>query len=93
MLEILKGVNSPAEGVRRSLAANFIESHPRMTFLYQQIGGLNPDLNADGVVNMFRSPAGPKASDLAQLSVPHHADCRGERTLSSHPRLFRRCTS
>ena len=70
VLEILKGVNSPAEGVRRSLAANFIESHPRMTFLYQQIGGLNPDLNADGVVNMFRSPAGPQASDLAHLSVP-----------------------
>ena len=70
VLEILRDVHPPAEGVGRTLSAGFINQHPRLTFLYQEIGRLNPPISGDEIPSAFRNATGPQAADLAKLSVP-----------------------
>jgi 3-oxoadipate enol-lactonase len=61
---------NPPEGLRRSLSARFIEENPALTFLYQQIGGLNPPRGEDGVISGFRLKDGPQAEDFAGWTIP-----------------------
>lgn len=61
---------NPPEGLRRSLSACFIEENPALTFLYQQIGGLNPARGEDGVISGFRLKDGPQAEDFAGWTIP-----------------------
>ena len=70
VLEALSKVQAPAQGINRTLSAGFIADHPRLTFLYQQIQGLNPENPNDGVANSFRNPAGPGREELAGLQIP-----------------------
>ena len=70
VLEALSKVHAPAQGINRTLSAGFIANHPRLTFLYQQIQGLNPEIPNDGIVNSFRTTEGPSADDLATLQAP-----------------------
>ena len=53
----------------RTLSARFIDQRPDLTFLYQEIAGVNPELNLD-IRPAFHNPAGLHAADLAKLSVP-----------------------
>lgn len=69
VLEPLSKVNTPAQGINRTLSAGFIANHPHLTFLYQQIQGLNPPNPNDGILNSFRNPEGPSAQDLAGLQT------------------------
>ena len=62
-------VNLPAGDVPRTLSARFIEQRPELTFLYEEISGINPELNLD-IRSAFHNPAGLQAADLAKLSVP-----------------------
>ena len=59
----------PAGDVPRTLSARFIEQHPDLTFLYQEIAGVNQELNLD-IRSAFHNPNGLQAADLAKLSVP-----------------------
>lgn len=61
---------NPPEGLRRSLSASFIQENPALTFLYQQIGGLNPPRGEDGVISGFRLKDGPQAEDFAGWTIP-----------------------
>ena len=70
VLEAMQSANPPAQGPNRALSASFIDQHPNRTFLYQEIGGLNPERGSNGVLSSFRDPAGPQAADLSRLSVP-----------------------
>ena len=70
VLDALSRVNAPEQGINRTLSAGFIANHPRLTFLYQQIQGLNPPNPNDGILNSFRNPDGPSAEDLANLQAP-----------------------
>ena len=56
--------------MRRALSDGFIEQHPDLTFLFGSIGRINPAMPVSVVSGLFRNPAGPKAADLAKLSVP-----------------------
>ena len=70
VLAALSDVHTPAQGISRTLSAGFIAKYPRLTFLYQQIQGLNPSNPDDGILNSFRNPDGPSADDLATLQAP-----------------------
>jgi 3-oxoadipate enol-lactonase len=70
VLAALEETNPPAQGPLRSLSATTIERRPDLTFLYQQISGLNPERGSNGVLSSFRDPAGPQAADLAKILVP-----------------------
>jgi pimeloyl-ACP methyl ester carboxylesterase len=59
----------PADDVPRTLSASFIDRHPDRTFLYQEIAGLNPELNLD-IREGSHGSGGPQAADLAKLAVP-----------------------
>ncbi len=61
--------NLPAGDVPRTLSARFIEQRPDLTFLYQEIAGINKELNLN-IRSAFHNPAGLQAADLAKLSVP-----------------------
>ncbi|PKB71022.1 MAG: hypothetical protein BZY87_07995 [SAR202 cluster bacterium Io17-Chloro-G6] len=70
VLAALKNTNPPPDGPERSLSASFIEENPALTFLYQQIGGLNPPRGEDGVISGFRRDDGPQAADFADWRIP-----------------------
>ena len=59
----------PAGDVPRTMSACFIEQRPDLTFLYEEIALVNPELNLD-IRSAFHNPAGLQAADLAKLSVP-----------------------
>ena len=61
---------NPPDGVARSLAANFIEGKPALTFLYQQIQGLNPERGEDGVISGFRREDGRQEADFFGWQTP-----------------------
>jgi len=61
---------NPPEGLRRSLSASFIQENPALTFLYQQISGLNPPRGEDGVISGFRLKDGPQAEDFVGWTIP-----------------------
>ena len=70
VLAALKNTNPPPEGPARSLSASFIGENPALTFLYQQIGGLNPPRGEDGVISGFRREDGPKAEAFVGWRIP-----------------------
>ena len=70
VLEPLREVTPPAGGLGRTLSSSFIEQHPQLAFLYQEIGSLNPQHSGDAIPSAFRNAGGPQASELASLSVP-----------------------
>ena len=70
VVDLLKEVHPPEDPLRRALSAGFIEQHPRRTFLFQEIGLLNPEMPIGVVSPLFRDPAGPRAADLAGMTVP-----------------------
>ncbi len=61
---------NPPEGVARSLAAEFIAEKPVLTFLYQQIQGLNPERGEDGVISGFRREDGRQEVDFFGWVTP-----------------------
>jgi len=69
-LAALKNTNPPPEGPARSLSASFIKENPSLTFLYQQIQGLNPPRGEDGVISGFRLKDGPNVGDFADWTIP-----------------------
>ncbi len=70
VLTALENTNPPPEGVDRSLCASFIIENPALTFLYREIGGLNPPRGEDGVISGFRREDGPKAEAFANWEIP-----------------------
>jgi 3-oxoadipate enol-lactonase len=70
VVELLKDVHPPTDPLRRSLSDGFVRGHPDLAFLYRQIGLLNPEMPIEVVSGAFRDPAGPKARDLAHMTVP-----------------------
>ena len=69
-LAALQSTNPPPDGPARSLAASFIKENPALTFLYQQIQGLNPPRGEDGVISGFRLKDGPNVQDFAGWQIP-----------------------
>ena len=69
-LAALKNTNPPPEGPARSLSASFIKDNPNLTFLYEQIQGLNPPRGEDGVISGFRLKDGPNVVDFAGWTIP-----------------------
>ena len=65
---------NPPEGVARSLAPGFIAEQPSLTFLYQQIQGLNPERGEDGVISGFRREDGRQEADFFGLADTDAAD-------------------
>ena len=61
---------NPPEGVARSLAAGFMTEQPALTFLYQQIQGLNPERGEDGVISGFRREDGRQEADFFGWQTP-----------------------
>ena len=61
---------NPPDGVARSLAAGFIAEQPALTFLYQQIQGLNPERGEDGVISGFRREDGRQETDFFGWQTP-----------------------
>ena len=69
-LAALKNAAPPSDGPARSLSASFIQENLALTFLYQQIGGLNPPRGEDGVISGFRLKDGPQAEDFIGWTIP-----------------------
>ena len=61
---------NPPDGLARSLAAEFITGKPALTFLYQQIQGLNPERGEDGVISGFRREDGRQEADFFGWQTP-----------------------
>ena len=61
---------NPPDGVARSLAAGFMAEQPALTFLYQQIQGLNPERGEDGVISGFRREDGRQDADFLGWQTP-----------------------
>ena len=70
VLAALRNTNPPPDGPARSLSASFIKQNPALTFLYQQIQGLNPPRGEDGVISGFRREDGPQAEAFAGWRIP-----------------------
>ena len=69
-LAALKNTNPAPGGPARSLSASFIRENPALTFLYQQIQGLNPPRGEDGVISGFRREDGPQVEAFAHWTIP-----------------------
>ena len=69
-LAALKNTSPPPDGPARSLSASFVKENPALTFLYQQIGGLNPARGEDGVISGFRREDGPQLEAFAGWAIP-----------------------
>ena len=69
-LAALKNTNPAPDGPARSLSASFIRENPALTFLYQQIQGLNPPRGEDGVISGFRREDGPQVEAFAHWTIP-----------------------
>ena len=69
-LAALKNTSPPPDGPARSLSASFVRENPALTFLYQQIGGLNPARGEDGIISGFRREDGPQVEAFANWSIP-----------------------
>ena len=70
VLEVLRRATPPPDGPARSLAAGFIEQQPALTFLYQQVGRLNPERGEDGVISGFRREDGPGEAAFVGWQTP-----------------------
>ncbi len=69
-LAALKNTSPPPDGPARSLSASFVKENPALTFLYQQIGGLNPARGEDGIISGFRREDGPKLEAFTGWQIP-----------------------
>ena len=69
-LAALKNTSPPPDGPARSLSASFVKENPALTFLYQQIGGLNPARGEDGVISGFRREDGPQLEAFTGWTIP-----------------------
>jgi 3-oxoadipate enol-lactonase len=69
-LAALQNTSPPPDGPARSLSASFINDNPALTFLYEQIQGLNPARGEDGVISGFRLKDGPNVADFAGWTIP-----------------------
>ena len=69
-LAALKNTNPAPEGPGRSLSASFLQDNQALTFLYQQVQGLNPPRGEDGVISGFRREDGPQIEDFAGWQIP-----------------------
>ena len=69
-LAALQKATPPPDGPSRSLSAGFINENPELTFLYNQIQGLNPSRGEDGIISGFRLKDGPNVADFAGWTVP-----------------------
>ncbi len=70
VVDLLQDVHPPEHPLRRALSSGFMEQHPDLTVLFQQIGMLNPELPVSVVSSLFRDPNGPKANDLSNMTTP-----------------------
>lgn len=70
VVDLLQDVHPPENPLRRALSPGFIEQHPDLTVLFQQISLLNPEMPISVVSSLFRDPNGPKASDLSNMTTP-----------------------
>ena len=61
---------NPPDGLARSLATEFISGKPDLTFLYQEIQGLNPERGEDGVISGFRRENGRQDADFSGWQIP-----------------------
>ncbi len=68
LTELVKA--NPPDGLARSLSAGFIAGQPALTFLYQQIQGLNPERGEDGVISGFRREDGRQEADFFGWQTP-----------------------
>ena len=66
----LEDVFPPPDGPARTMCPGFIANNSELVFLHGQIGGLNSTGPQDDIVAAFRDPNGPKAADLARLTMP-----------------------
>ena len=69
-LAALKNTNPAPEGPARSLSASFIQENQALTFLHQQVQGLNPPRDEDGVISGFRREDGPQTEDFVGWQIP-----------------------
>ena len=69
-LAALKNTNPAPEGPTRSLSASFIQENQALTFLHQQVQGLNPPRDEDGIISGFRREDGPQSEDFAGWQIP-----------------------
>jgi len=69
-LAALNNTSPPPDGPARSLSASFVKENPALTFLYQQIGGLNPPRGEDGVISGFRREDGPQLEAFTGWTIP-----------------------
>ena len=67
---LLEDVHPPDDPFRRALSDSFIEERPALTFLFGSIGHINTPMPVSLVSGLFRAPDGPKATDLARMTVP-----------------------
>ena len=65
--EALKDVHPPSAGPERTLSRSFIRNRPDLTFLYQEVGAMNPVQPTNTISPAFRAADAPRA---AGLSVP-----------------------
>ena len=70
VVDLLQDVHPPDHALRRALSPSFLEAHPDLAFLFQEVGQLNPEMPLNAVSSFFRDPSGPQAAELAQLGVP-----------------------
>ena len=69
-LAALNNTSPPPDGPARSLSASFVKENPAVTFLYKQIGGLNPPRGEDGVISGFRREDGPQLEAFTGWTIP-----------------------
>jgi len=69
-LAALNNTSPPPDGPARSLSASFVKENPALTFLYKQIGGLNPPRGEDGVISGFRREDGPQLEAFTGWTIP-----------------------
>ena len=70
VISLLKDVHPPNDPFRRALSDSFIEQQPALTFLFGSISRINQQMPVTVVSGLFQNPAGPKAADLAAMTVP-----------------------
>ena len=68
VVETLRQRQVPEDVTRRALSAGFRERDPAKSFLYSQIHHLNPPRDLEP--NSFLTGEGPKAPELARMTVP-----------------------
>lgn len=70
VVDLLRDVHPPEDSLGRALSKGFMEQHPDLTFLFREVGLMNPEMPVNVVSGLFRDPSGPQARDLAGMTTP-----------------------